>query len=275
MVIKTGARVATPKPETPPAVVSKTFTEPKPAKVESQPEPVNTIPERALSSEPVIFEKIEQGTDEWFEQRRGIVTASVVGLLITTKTMKPASNETSRGLTRSLAAERITGFVEPSFTSRDMERGNLDEPIAREHYSEHYAEAREVGFITREIDGYKIGYSPDGLVGAKGLIEVKSRAQKKQLETFLEDCVPPENMAQIQCGLLVSGREWCDYLSWTGGMPMYVKRVYPIPAWQEAIKLALRAFEENAEEMISEYYERITGLPATERIDHFADMEVW
>ena len=79
-----------------------------------------------------IFDKIEQGTDEWFEQRRGLVTASAAGLLITTKTMKPTNNDTSRGLTRSLAAERITGFVEPSFSSRDMERGTLDEPLARD-----------------------------------------------------------------------------------------------------------------------------------------------
>ena len=222
-----------------------------------------------------IFDKIEQGTDEWFEQRRGLVTASAVGLLITTKTMKPANNDTSRGLTRSLAAERITGFVEPSFSSRDMERGTLDEPLARDKYSEHYAEAREVGFMAREIDGYKIGYSPDGLVGEDGLIEIKSRLQKKQLETVLDDCVPPENMAQIQCGLLVSGREWCDYVSYCGGMKLYVKRVYPIQEWQEAIKRALVAFEENAEDMISEYYERTASMPDTERVDHYADIEVW
>ncbi|MGR6901113.1 hypothetical protein [Glutamicibacter sp. BSL13] len=31
------------------------------------------------------------------------------------------------------------------------------------------------------------------------MIEIKSRAQKKQLEAFLTDEVPAENMAQIQC----------------------------------------------------------------------------
>lgn len=222
-----------------------------------------------------IFEDVEQGTDEWYEQRRGLVTASVVGQLVTTKTMKAANNETSRGLTRHLAAERITGYVEPSFTSRDMERGKLDEPYARALYSETYSEAREVGFMTRDDWGFTIGYSPDGLVGDDGLIEIKSRAQKKQLEAFLTDEVPAENMAQIQCGLLVSGREWLDYVSYCGGMPLFVKRVFPYEPWRAAILSAVEQFETNAAEMISTFGARSAGAPVAERIDHFEDMEVW
>jgi hypothetical protein len=41
--------------------------------------------------------------------------------------------------------------------------------------------------------------------------------------------VPAENMAQLQAGLLVSGREWIDYISYCGGMPLWVKRVEPDP----------------------------------------------
>jgi hypothetical protein len=81
--------------------------------------------------------------------------------------------------------------------------------------------------MVRDDWGFSLGYSPDGLVGDDGLIEVKCRRQKKHLQTILADEVPPENMAQLQCGLLVSGREWIDYVSYCGGMPMYVKRVYP------------------------------------------------
>lgn len=222
-----------------------------------------------------IFNNIEQGTDEWHAIRRGIVTASVVGLLITTKTLKPAANDTSRGLTATLAAERITGFTEPSPTSAAMERGTLDEPYAREVYSEHYAPATEVGFMIRDDWGFKIGFSPDGLVGNDGLIEIKSRAQKKQLATILADEVPAENMAQIQCGLLVSGRAWCDYVSYCGGMPLYTKRVYPDALWHAAIIDAVKAFEESAAHMIGAYEVETAEMPATERIDHFAEMEIF
>ena len=183
-----------------------------------------------------------------------------------------AANDTSRALTMHLAAERITDYTEPTHTSADMERGNLDEPYAREVYSEHYAEATEVGFMVRDDFGFRLGYSPDGLVGDDGLIEIKSRRQKIQLKTILEDTVPLENMAQIQCGLLVSGRDWLDYVSYCGGMPLYVKRVYPDINWFTAIKDAVTAFEDTAAQMLETYQAAIAGRPNTDRIDHFAEM---
>ena len=219
-----------------------------------------------------VFNDIDQGTDEWHALRRGIITASVVGLLITPKTIKPASNDTSRSLTAQLAAERITGYTEPMHVSADMERGTLDEPYAREVYSEHYEPVTETGFMIRDDFGFQLGYSPDGLVGDDGLIEIKSRKQKIQLKTILEDEVPLENMAQIQCGLLVSGRDWCDYVSYCGGMPLYTKRVLPDEKWKQAIIDAVRAFEESALQMITTYEAATEGRPTTERIDHFEEM---
>lgn len=221
-----------------------------------------------------IYDELEQGTPEWLDARCGILTASVVGQLITTKTLKPASNETARSLTMNLAAERITGYVEPMTMSRDMERGTLDEPFARDKYAEHYAPVTELGFMVREFDGCRIGYSPDGLVGDDGLIEIKSRKQKVQLKTVLADEVPAENMAQIQTGLLVSGREWCDYVSYSGGMKLYVKRVYPSVEWYDAILTAAFAFEAAATQMIDTYLTRTADAPMTERIDHYLDLEL-
>jgi hypothetical protein len=219
-----------------------------------------------------IFTDLEQGSDEWLAARCGIPTASVIGQLITPKTVKAAANDYSRALTMSLVAERITGHVEPIQTNADMERGTLDEPFARDLYSEHFAPATEVGFMTRDDWGYKIGYSPDGLVGDDGLIEIKSRRQKKHLSTILADEVPLENMAQIQCGLLVSGRDYLDYVSYCGGMPLFVKRVLPDPKWRTAIIVAVADFEQAAALMIANYKDSVIGLPPTTRIDHYEDM---
>lgn len=212
-----------------------------------------------------IIPNLIQGSDEWLEARRGIVTASVVGKLITPKTIRPADNPESRSLTRLLVAERITGWTDPTYISDDMLRGMDDEPLARMKYAEHYAPVKEVGFMVLERDGHKIGYSPDGLVGDDGLIEVKSRRAKIQLATLLDQQVPLENMAQLQCGLLVSGRQWIDYVSYCGGMPMWVKRVEPDGKWFEAITEAVAEFESNAEQMMSAYRVSITGLYPTER----------
>lgn len=219
-----------------------------------------------------VFDDVEQGTDEWHALRRGIITASVVGQFITPSSIKPANNDTSRSLAIHLVAERITGYTEPVFVSSDMERGNFDEPFAREIYSEHYAPVTETGFMIRDDFGFPIGFSPDGLVGDDGLIEIKSRRQKKHLATILADEAPIENMAQMQCGLLVSGREWCDYISFCGGMPMYVKRVLPDQRWFAAITEAVAAFEARAASMIDVYTATTKGLPMTERISPFEDM---
>jgi len=218
------------------------------------------------------YPEVEQGTDEWHDLRRGIVTASTIHNLITAKTIKPASNDNSRALTMSLVAERITGYTDPTYQNFDMMRGVLDEPIARDLYSKRFAPVTEMGFIVAEGYGYQIGYSPDGMVDTDGLIEIKSRRQKAQLATILAGEVPLENMAQIQCGLLVTSREWCDYVSFCGGMPLYVKRVFPDKQWLNAIVLAVETFEEAAAEMVAKYQAAVEGLPHTERQNY--DMEM-
>lgn len=266
-----------------------------------------------------ILPNLEQRTDEWFEQRRGIVTASVVGKLITvrklgaldfdcpacgaseqnpclskrgteptpiktlhpertpkTKTtvIEPASNDDSRNLTAALAAERVSGNTDATWVSADMMRGIYDEPYAVDAYAEHFkTPVQTVGFMTREFDGCTLGYSPDGLVGDDGLVEVKSRRQRTHLQTVVNDSVPIENMAQLQAGLLVSGRKWCDYISFCGGMHLYVKRVTPDPRWQKAIAAAVRAFEANARELVSLYSEAVSGMPMTERRDNDLGLE--
>lgn len=217
----------------------------------------------------IEYPDLIQGTDEWHAVRRGIVTASVVGRLLT-PVLKVASNDTSRALTATLVAERITGWTEPTFQNSDMFRGVMDEPIARTLYAEHCANqpVTEVGFMILEEQGFKLGFSPDGLVGEDGLIEVKSRRQKKHLTTVLSGEVPAENVAQIQCGLLVSGRKWCDYISFSGGMHLWVTRVYPDAKWFAAIGEAAATFEKTAQRMALDYLAKVDGLPMTERNDY-------
>ena len=213
------------------------------------------------------FPDVIQGSDSWHDQRRGIVTASVVGQFVTAKTLKPANNETTRALTAQLVAERITGYTDPTYIGDDMLRGIEDEPRARDKYAEHYQRTvTEIGFMVRDEDGWALGFSPDGLVGDDGLIEVKSRRAKKHLATILADAVPAENLAQCQAGLLVSGRKWLDYVSYSGGMPLYVKRVLPDQQWFDAIAAAVTAFEKTAAEMIERYRDAVVGLPMTERV---------
>jgi putative phage-type endonuclease len=221
-----------------------------------------------------VYGDLEQGTDEWLAARRGIVTASVVGQLITPATIKPASNDKSRALHAQLAAERITGESEHVFVNDDMMRGNLHEPFARDKYAEHHGvTVEQVGFMVREFSGgVFIGASPDGLVGFDGGIEIKCPRAKTHIQTILTDQVPAYNMAQVQATLVVSGREWWDFVSFSAGLPLYTKRVYPDPKWRDAIITAATNAEHAIASMISRWDTATADLPPTEHIPDFEDI---
>lgn len=214
-------------------------------------------------------EDYPQRSEQWLELRLGMVTASVVGTLVTPANLHVASNDDSRRLTDLLAAERITGFNDdPAYQNLDMWRGVVEEPRARDTYAEQRGvTVEEVGFMVRSGEGWTLGYSPDGLVGQDGLIEVKAPRAKTHMRTFLDDKVPSGYMAQCQAALLVSGRQWCDFLSWSGGLPMYRKRVEPDERWQEAIVEACQLAEERIDLTIREFKLLTEGLPATERLE--------
>lgn len=190
-------------------------------------------------------DNVTQGSEEWLAMRCGLLTASEMKLIVT-PTLKAASNDKERAHLYELLAQRITGYVEPRYISDDMLRGMEDEIDARLQYSKHYAKVTECGFITNDKWGFTIGYSPDGLVGDDGQIECKSRNQKYQIRTLCEyvsaDTIDSDYMIQVQTGLLVTERKWCDLVSYCGGLPMATVRVYPDEAIQTAILAAATAF---------------------------------
>lgn len=197
---------------------------------------------------------VEQGTPEWHEARRGVITASTIAALLT-PTGKIANNDTSRRAVMNILAERITGCTDEIPYTRAMERGHDDEFYAREIYSQNVAPVTECGFMTDDRFDFTIGYSPDGLVGDDGLIEVKSRLHAIQVQSIIDQKVPSQYMAQIQTGLLVSGRKWLDFISFPamGGGKMMVIRVFPDPVYQALLVDAARTCEENIRDRLTDY----------------------
>lgn len=214
-----------------------------------------------------IHKYVEQGSDEWLALRCGVLTASEMRLIIT-PTLKTAANDKSRAHVLEITAQRLTGVVEPHYVSDDMLRGIEGELYAREHYETAYQPMNEVGFITNDKWGFTIGYSPDGLIGEDGLWECKSPRAKKQVETIMTGEVPADNMIQLQTGLLVSEREWIDFTSYHGGLPMVTLRVYPDEKIQSAIVSAAEQFEESVAANLEAWEQRMKSdmrLVPTER----------
>lgn len=218
---------------------------------------------------------VQQGTEEWLQLRCGLITASCMKLLIT-PTGKQAANDKQRAHRDDLLAQRITGYVEPHFISTDMERGHDDEPRMRAVYEQHTGNAvQQLGFMTAIRDGHTVGYSPDGLVGEDGLIEGKSRRQKYQVRTILDGIVPEEFVWQIQAGLYVSGRKWCDFISYSGGLRMFIHRVYPDPKMQETVRATVSATEEWLKRNLESYAQVSAIYPMTERTVATEDGYKW
>lgn len=197
-----------------------------------------------------------QGSEEWHAARCGLLTASEMHLIVT-PTFKAASNDKERGHLYELLAQRMTQYVEPSYISDTMLRGHEDEIEAVTLYGKHYAKvSTDIGFMTNSEWGFTIGYSPDGLIGADGQVECKSRNQKYQMRTILEympDKIDPDFVIQAQTGLMVSGRNWCDLCSYCGGLFMATARVYPDETIQAAILDAAAGFEKRMKEKASKY----------------------
>ena len=197
-----------------------------------------------------------QGSEEWHAARCGLLTASEMHLIIT-PTLKIASNDKERAHLYELLAQRITQYVEPSYVSDAMLRGIDDEIEAISQYGKTYAKVKATGFVTNDKWGFTIGYSPDGLVGDDGQIECKSRGQKWQIKTLCEyvseNKIDPDFMIQVQTGLLVTERKWCDLVSYCGGLQMATVRVEPDEAIQTAIIAAAESFEKRLAEKRAQY----------------------
>ena len=206
-----------------------------------------------------IHNDLVQGSDEWLQARCGLLTASEMCRILT-PTLKVANNDKSRAHVWELLSQRITGYVEPTYIGDEMLRGMADEITARDLYSKQYAPVVEAGFITNDQWGFSIGYSPDGLVGDDGLIEVKSRRQKFQVETIANGIAPDDYMLQLQTGLLVTGRKWIDFISYCGGLPMVTLRVEPIEEYQSAIVEAATQFEGRVQSELARYKSACTTL---------------
>jgi len=208
--------------------------------------------------------ELVQGDTEWLAARCGLLTASEMHLIIT-PLFKTASNDKSRAHLWELLAQRITRYVEPSYISDSMLRGMDDEIEAVVAYGKHHEKTMPMGFITNDRFGFTIGYSPDALVGDDGAVECKSRAAKYQVQTIVEGNVPAEYMIQLQTALLVSERKWIDFVSYSGGLPMLVIRVYPDAVVQAAIVEAAKNFEDTLGKHLATYQTASRDLIPTVR----------
>lgn len=160
---------------------------------------------------------IEQGTDEWFAQRLGKVTASRIKDVMAKTKSGPAA--TRKNYMMELLCQRLTGTREESFTNGAMQRGIELEPLARAAYEIRTGEiVQESGFVVhKKYDG--TGASPDGLVGDDGLIEIKCPNTAQHIACIQSGKYDDKYFWQMQHQMECTGRKWCDFVSFDDRLP--------------------------------------------------------
>ena len=166
----------------------------------------------------MIQHKIDQNSDEWFALRRGKFTASTFKDLFMGKDTQGYKDAVYR-----VAFERITNTSPESFTNEYMQRGTELEPEARAWYEfEKETDVLSAGFF--EYNDW-IGASPDGLIGDSGLIEIKCPKFSTMMDYLIKKELPKTYYYQVHGQLLVTDREWCDFVAYHPSLPKFVLRV--------------------------------------------------
>ena len=213
-----------------------------------------------------------QGTEEWFRARMGIPTASEFKTVMVTKGRgEGGESKTRRTYLCKLADEIVYGELTPEavYTNANMERGHEMEAEARDLYAfVRNTEVEQVGFIRNG----QVGCSPDGLIGKKGLLQVKTAFPHILVGYMLRDEFPQEHKAQCQGELWVTEREWIDIAIYWPKRPLFIKRAYRDDFYIDEIAKAVKQFNAELAEMADRI--RSYGKPSNLR-EKLAASAVW
>lgn len=194
---------------------------------------------------------VDQRSHEWFALRAGKVTASALYKVM-------ARTKTGYGADRAnyhaqLVAERLTGKPADSFSNAAMQWGTDTEPQARAMYSlEASGPVSEIGFVDHPTVPLS-GASPDGLVGERGLVELKCPNTATHIASLTGASIDRKYIYQMQWQMACCERDWCDFASFDPRLP-------------EEMQLHVRRVERDAEliaELESEVVEFLAEVAAT------------
>jgi exodeoxyribonuclease (lambda-induced) len=157
-----------------------------------------------------------------------------------------------------LAIEQISGAPhgEP-IKAWVLERGHVLEHDARMKY-----EARTRAYVTEAgiclTDDEIFGYSTDGLVDDDGLIEVKCPIDSIKIRDMWKTGDTSEYDHQMQGGMWITGRRWCDFIMYVpdlanAGKDLYVKRIFRNDAFIDAMVAQLWRFQKLVADSKADY----------------------
>lgn len=195
----------------------------------------------------------EQNSPEWQLARIGIPTASSFDAIMTPGKTK-TEQKTRRTYMLKLAGEILTGKPMEMVMTRDMERGHLLEPEARDLYQlQTKNRVERIGFLRRG----PVGCSPDSLIGQDGGLEIKTKAPHLLIDIDLKGEFPEEHQEQVQGALWITGRQWWDIAIYWPGLPLFVKRAFRDEAYIATLAAEVDRFNTELDSIVAQMRQRI------------------
>lgn len=189
----------------------------------------------------------EQGTEEWFNVRKGKMTAS------NAHTISVAGKGLETYI-KTVVADMFASEKEEGYQSKAMERGTMLEAQARSIYELMYGvNIEQVGFI--EYSEF-IGCSPDGLINDDGGIEIKCINNKDYFQLLLGLEKPdPSYISQVQMNLMITGRKWWDLVFYNPNFKQstYIERIVPDTEFIGKLKAGLNLGEHKIKNLVNTY----------------------
>lgn len=158
--------------------------------------------------------EIIQGSDEWLRAKAGKLSGSRFGALMS-KTKSGAQTAGRENLITQLAIERLIGTCVETYSNANMAAGIDREPeLIRAYEDDQLVVVERVGIVIHPVLPF-ILVSPDGLISDDGGIEGKFRASEAlHFKALKRGFIEAQYRWQIQGALLVTGRQWWDYVSY-------------------------------------------------------------
>ncbi len=195
---------------------------------------------------------VEQGTEEWFNARKGVPTASAFSKIVTPA--KGGKSASSKTYMYELLSEKLGAETEAGFSSEWMERGIELEEMARSLFElETGLLVEEVGMIKTD-DGF-IGCSPDGLIGEDGGIEIKCPKASTHVEYMIEGVLPLKYKTQVMGSLMVSERDYWYFMSYHPDLEPFILKVERDEEFIAKMKSHIDDFVKE----LNEKYDKVVG----------------
>ncbi len=181
-----------------------------------------------------------QGSVEWFEARKGVVTASEIDSLVTPAWKVRTGKGVDSYMFRKLA-EKSVGWAADFGGSYQMDQGSIAEKIALPWFNFTYnADARPVGFCISD-DG-RTGCSPDAMIGDDNGLEIKFPSHPVHLQYLAEGVLPDDYAAQVHFSMYVTGFKQWEFVSFSKVFPSLHVTVKRNEEIQAVIHEALQKF---------------------------------